>query len=97
MPHISWSYTMRDRIQCITAYCGRHQHCSDYSAQNKILDYKMPTSFIAAYPLLGPLGINHGTTAPTISQNKVTMGKATAKDVFTIFFTVLLFADEIEI
>lgn len=37
------------------------------------------------YPLLGPLGMNHGTTAPTISQKKLMIGKATANDVFTIF------------
>lgn len=34
------------------------------------------------YPLLGPLGINHGTTPPITNQKKLTTGTAIVKDVF---------------
>ena len=37
------------------------------------------------YPLFGPLGTNHGVTAPTINQNALTTGRATSNDVLNIF------------
>lgn len=40
---------------------------------------------VKTYPLLGPLGMNHGTTAPMTSQNTDTIGNATYSDVLTIF------------
>lgn len=52
---------------------------------------------IASHLLLGPLGMNHGTTAPMKTQNMVMIGRATVNDVFTMLLTPALSSYRVEI